>query len=337
MRRPRLLLRNQEAVYHCMSRTVGGQFLFMEREKEAFRRHVIRLARFLQVSVQTFCTLANHFHLILRLPAVVRMTDQQLVTELQCFYGQDDWRTREFERLMLKPDSPELEQARARYLARMGNLSVFMKELKESFTKWFNEQHGRFGTLWAERFKSVLIPNFWAVIMTVAAYVDLNGVRAGLAPDPKDYRFCGYAEALARDGPARDGLSQFLPGDTWEEKIANYRCLLFAKGERPKEGQASIDPDAVMDVLKAGGKLSLPEVLRLKVRYFSESIALGNPEFIEEVFHQVWKKYCSVRQEPSYPMEGADWKDWVTLRKLKEAICRPKQQPQDAVLTNPAG
>jgi hypothetical protein len=30
----------------------------------------------------------------------------------------------------------------------------------------------------------------------VAAYIELNPVRAGLCADPKDYRYCGYAEAL---------------------------------------------------------------------------------------------------------------------------------------------
>jgi hypothetical protein len=31
---------------------------------------------------------------------------------------------------------------------------------------------------------------------TMATDIDLNCVRAGLATDPKDYRFCGYAEAV---------------------------------------------------------------------------------------------------------------------------------------------
>jgi putative transposase len=34
-------------------------------------------------------------------------------------------------------------------------------------------------------------------LSTMAAYVDLNAVRAGIVEDPKDYRFCGYGEAEA--------------------------------------------------------------------------------------------------------------------------------------------
>ena len=32
----------------------------------------------------------------------------------------------------------------------------------------------------------------------VGAYIDLNAVRAGIVEDPKDYRFCGYGEAVGK-------------------------------------------------------------------------------------------------------------------------------------------
>jgi exodeoxyribonuclease V beta subunit len=40
----------------------------------------------------------------------------------------------------------------------------------------------------------------------MAAYIDLNPVRAGLVKDPKDYRWCGYAEALSGSRRAQRGL-----------------------------------------------------------------------------------------------------------------------------------
>ena len=46
---------------------------------------------------------------------------------------------------------------KAKYLARMWDLSGFMKLLKQRFTQWFNQKQGRKGTLWEERFKSVLV------------------------------------------------------------------------------------------------------------------------------------------------------------------------------------
>jgi len=95
---------------------------------------------------------------------------------------------------------------RERMLARMGDVSEFMKEFKQRFSKWYNIRHQRFGTLWAERFRSVLVEDQPGVLETVSAYIDLNAVRAGLVEDPKDYRHCGYAAAVAGDVKARSGL-----------------------------------------------------------------------------------------------------------------------------------
>jgi hypothetical protein len=42
----------------------------------------------------------------------------------------------------------------------------------------------------------------------MAAYIDLNPVRAGIVEDPKDYRFCGYAEAVACSRPGLGGSGE---------------------------------------------------------------------------------------------------------------------------------
>ena len=52
----------------------------------------------------------------------------------------------------------------------------------------FNQSHDRFGTLWAERFKSTLVEPAERLCQTMAAYIDLDCVRAGLVTDPKEYR-----------------------------------------------------------------------------------------------------------------------------------------------------
>ena len=49
-----------------------------------------------------------------------------------------------------------------------------------------------------ERFKSVLVEWRGNPLQTIAAYIDLNPVRAGLVQAPKEYRSCGYAEAVAK-------------------------------------------------------------------------------------------------------------------------------------------
>ena len=72
---------------------------------------------------------------------------------------------------------------------------MFVKELKERFSRWFNKKHARRGTLWMERFRSVIVEG-GECLRTVAAYIDLNPMRAGLVAEPEEYRWCGYTEAL---------------------------------------------------------------------------------------------------------------------------------------------
>jgi len=45
-------------------------------------------------------------------------------------------------------------------------------------SRWFNRPHNRSGTLWEERYKNVIVESGIAA-RTMAAYIDLNPVRAG--------------------------------------------------------------------------------------------------------------------------------------------------------------
>lgn len=70
-------------------------------------------------------------------------------------------------------------------------------------TPWFNRNNQRRGTLWEERFKSVIIESGVASRM-MATYIDLNPVRAGMVKDPAEYRWSGYCETV-RGGKTGNG------------------------------------------------------------------------------------------------------------------------------------
>ena len=42
-----------------------------------------------------------------------------------------------------------------------------------------------------------------AALRTIAAYIEMNPVRAGLVDDPKTHRFCGFGEAMRGSKQAR--------------------------------------------------------------------------------------------------------------------------------------
>jgi putative transposase len=142
-----------------------------------------------------------------------------------------------------EPDGTEQVQRPLQpYRRRMYDISIFIKELKGRFAQWYNRRHGRYGVLWADRFKSVLLEAGEA-LATVAAYIELNPVRAGLCADPKDYRYCGYAEALAKGSSlAWQGISTVLGQPetvSCNEVSRQYRQLLFRRGSLHDPNQAA--------------------------------------------------------------------------------------------------
>ena len=102
-------------------------------------------------------------------------------------------------------DVAGVEAVMEKYLYRMWDLSQFMKTLKQRFTQWFNRKHGRRGTLWEDRFKSVIVEDGYAA-RVMAAYIDLNPLRGGICKDPAEYRWSSYGEAVAGGKKARAGL-----------------------------------------------------------------------------------------------------------------------------------
>ena len=303
--------------YHVMSRTCGGEVLFDDVEKEALRRLLWKMAEFSGVRLVTYCIMGNHFHALVEVPKreiwLERFAgdggEERLYEHLRTLYS------REFVGL-LKQEMEELRKLGMDTLAlaklesikkRFCDLSIFVKEVKERYSRWFNKRHERKGTLWMDRYKSVMVEGKGEPLHTMAAYIDLNPVRAGLVEDPKDYRWCGYAEAVSGSRRAQRGLSKVTakPVDGWEQSggAEAYRCLLFANGVEIRDAQnrkvmrRGVMADEARQVLKEKGKLSTAEMVRLRVRYFSDGLVLGSKEFVENVFSENREKFGPKRKD----------------------------------------
>jgi hypothetical protein len=213
----------------------------------------------------------------------------------------------------------------------MYDLSAFVKTLKQRYSMSYNGRHDRSGTLWEDRFKSVLVENSESAKAAVAAYIDLNPVRAKLAADPKDYRWSGYGEACGGGKLAREGLSAVhssrwgeQPGD-WRHVAKRYRVLLYAAGEERHAAyggrvvRPGIATAEVSRVLESGGKLSLPQVLRCRVRYFTDGMAIGCQAFVDGVFERNRNYFGPQRTTGARKMRFADWGGLRVARALRIA------------------
>ena len=310
-----------EAAYHCISRTVNGEWLFDDVAREILRRQIWQVADYCGVQIVTYAILSNHFHVLLNVPRQAAVSDPELLRRYEVLYPTPT--KYQAARLAvvaaeLATNGPAALAWRQRQLALMGDVSQFMKLVKQRFSIWFNKSHRRFGTLWAERFKSVLVETEGRVRQTMAAYIDLNSVRAGLVNDPKDYRFCGYAEAVAGSAAAREGIRSVTGGHAWDEAQAHYRAVLFGTGAGLREGAATIAPADLQRVIDEGGRLPLPTVLRCRLRYFTAGAVLGSRAFVEvQVARYRQKTGRRERTAPRALPAWTDWGDWATLRGLR--------------------
>ena len=322
--------------YHVMSRTCGGDIWFDDVEKEALRRIIWRMAEFSGLKLVTYCLMGNHFHLLAEVP--------HRQTWLERFAGPDGEK-KLFQHLsilysktylgLLRDELSDLRQRGMAILAdqkiealknRFCDLSLFVKEIKERFSRWFNKRRGRRGTLWMDRFKSVLVEGKGEPLRTMAAYIDLNPVRAGVVKDPTDYRWCGYAEALGGSRRAQRGLCKALgkPVDGWKSASAAeaYRCLLHTDGREVKDAQneniirRGLSAVSARTVLAEKGKLSTAELIRLRVRYFTDGVVLGSREFVEGIFEAQRELFGPKRKNGARRLTEST-EPFYTLRRLR--------------------
>jgi len=308
---------------------VDGRFLFQTQrpgsaEAEYFVRLMRRLEKACCVQVLTYALMANHFHILCKVPERRTLSDQKLLDCIELGYGPER-RTQVARQLSAYAKeaslSDQAQQLRDHYLSRLFDVSVYIKELKGRFAQWYNRRHHRYGVLWAERFKSVLIEEGQA-LSAVAAYIDLNPLRAGLCEDPKDYRYSGYAEAVAKNSArAKLGLREALGLGTesaWREARREYRKLLFQTGTAASKAGAVIDVGFARKVLqRQQGEIPLAELLRCRVRYFTDGGILGSRTFVQEQFARCRQIVAASKSNRGYRLRVVAGEQIWALRNLR--------------------
>ena len=205
----------------------------------------------------------------------------------------------------------------------MGDLSQFMKLPKQRISIRYNRTHNRYGTLWSERFKSVLMESQGRgeAAVRAAINIDLNPVRAGLVKDPKDYRFCGYGAAVGGDERARRGIMMLTESATWEEAQAKYRQMLFAVGAEQRAKGAAISEEDLEQTIREKGKLPLATVLRCRSRYLTNTLVLGSQAFVERHLADYRRRTGARMRAGPRPLPAyTDWGELFALRNPKHGV-----------------
>ena len=333
---------DRPAIYHCITRVVDRRLAFGQAEKEQFRTYMRMYENFSGCRVLSYCLMCNHVHILLEVPPMEEggLSDEALLKRLKAIYGP----------AFVAGVAKELADAREkiaagladeriatrvheRFTYRMYDLGEFMKTLLQRFTRWFNVRHKRTGTLWESRFKSVIVQDGEASRM-MAAYIDLNPVRAGMVADPGDYRWSSYGEAMGGGAvgngrKARAGLVRALMAHKgygpdarhWAGRVSkSYRMLLLEEGKEQVAEYVSADGELEVRVTRKGLKkpvvdkemlrlqrrrdVALAKMLRCRVRYFTDGVVIGSREFVNEVFARTRERFGPKRKDGARKMRG---------------------------------
>lgn len=98
-------------------------------------------------------------------------------------------------------------------------ISCYMKDILNSYTKYFNNQHNRKGPLWEGRFKNVLVADD-EQLQHLIRYLHLNATTAHLVDKPENWKFSSYKEYLSEIND-NSTICQF--SDIFDIKPSIYR------------------------------------------------------------------------------------------------------------------
>ncbi len=275
---------SQTGFFHCISRVVDRRFIMGDPEKATFRKILRQCEIFYGLRVFTYCIMSNHFHLLVEVPEPRELTEEDVLSRVAALYPAKFVIALRRE-LDAFRDAGLLEMIQTRlasFTRRMFSLSNFMKSLKQRFSSHYNRNHQRSGTLWEGRFRSVIVEGEETTLMTMALYIDLNPIRAGITSDPVDYQFCGYAEAVEGGERAREGIRSLMARkpEQWRIVQAEYRRLLYAAGEETPV-RKGFTRDAVSEAEAQKGEIPVGAALRNRIRYLSEGVIFGSRSFID--------------------------------------------------------
>lgn len=105
-------------------------------------------------------------------------------------------------------------------------LSLVMQAVGRRYVRWFNQRHGRSGTLWEGRFRSSIVEaDRW--LLACQRHLESGPVRAGRVGSPADWPWSSHRHhaGLAVDPLVRPHPRVWALGNTPFERESAYRSL----------------------------------------------------------------------------------------------------------------
>jgi len=186
--------------YHICSRTVRKAFLCgvdqetgvsFEHRRAWIEQRLFKLAQVFAIDICAHAVMHNHLHLVLHVDSErvkTWSTAQVLERWHQLFKGTLLTQQYQHQQPLDKFQLAMVESTAEIYKQRLIDISWFMRSLNEPIARQANREDNCTGHFWEGRFKSQALLDEGA-LLSCMAYVDLNPVRAAIAPTPEQSDF----------------------------------------------------------------------------------------------------------------------------------------------------
>ncbi len=274
---------DEVAVVHVMNRTVRRCFLLgydpvsgrnYDHRKVWIDEQLVHQARHFGIDLLCQAIMSNHLHLVLRSrPDVVQeWSDEEVARRwlMLCPERRDEDRRpmepTEFEISRIVNNKEKLASLRS----RLSDISWWMRLLCQHIAQRANREDGEVGKFWQARYRAVRLLDEIA-ILSCAAYVDLNPIRAAMAQtiSKSDFtsaqkRSRGLALQSQKDIQPEPALPDGLSGTT---PAAVRKCHVAAVDLRSAQHLAPVElnerngqpgPDGNRDGVRCSNKGFLP-------------------------------------------------------------------------------
>jgi REP element-mobilizing transposase RayT len=271
--------------YHIVSRLVPEAEWWDDAEKEEFLRLLERLARGFFVQIHAFCIMSNHFHLLVtgQEREAAEAGEGELLRRYRAIHGKRS----DPPPGVLQNDGSwdhDHDGGVQRLRERLSDVSRFVQELKQTFARGYNRRRGRKGTIWYDRFKSVLTSKEGDAEIVQAAYIELNPIRAEMVRVPEDYRWSSAGLRVRSPRRAKRLLTPLDHPELKRKGHAWFRMFTYVAGAIPVRGKRGFIATADVEaMIERQGKLGVLGELRYRRRNLSEGIAVGTAQFIAKL------------------------------------------------------
>ena len=192
--------------YHLTARCVRRAWLWgfdeyagkdYSHRKQWVLERLELLARVFAIDICAYAVMSNHYHLVIRVDQerANRWSREEVIERRAMLFARPMHVDRWLQGIASDTEAAAATAIIERWRGQLYDVSWYMRCLNEYLARRANAEDGCKGRFWEGRFKSQALLDE-SGLLTAMAYVDLNPIRAGIAPTPEASDFTSIAARI---------------------------------------------------------------------------------------------------------------------------------------------